>query len=163
MEPRIEFLPQKKLAGKSMEMSLANDATPKLWSSVMPLIKTLKNSVNNDLFSIQIYDAKSSFSNFTPQTIFTKWAATEVSNFKDIPSELHTHTLTGGLYAVFTHKGKVEDFPKTSQYIFGEWLPKSDYVLDQREHFEVLGAKYKHNSSESEEEVWIPIRLKPLS
>lgn len=163
MEPRIEFLPQKKLTGKSMEMSLANDATAKLWSSVMPLIKALKNSVNNDLFSIQIYNANSSFSNFTPQTTFTKWAATEVSNFKDIPDELDTHTLTGGLYAVFTHKGKVEDFPKTSQYIFGEWIPKSDYVLDQREHFEVLGTKYKHDSSESEEEVWIPIRLKPLS
>jgi AraC family transcriptional regulator len=163
MEPRIEFLPQKKLAGKSMEMSLTNDKTTELWSSVMPLVKTLKNSVNNDLFSIQIYDESSSFSNFTPQTTFTKWAATEVSNFNDIPDELATHTLTGGLYAVFIHKGKVEEFPKTSQYIFGEWLPKSDYVLDQREHFEVLGSKYKNNSSESEEEVWIPIRLKPLA
>ena len=162
MEPRIEFLPQKKLAGKSVEMSLAKDTTPELWRSVMPLVRTLKNSVNSDLFSIQIYKEDISFSNFTPQTIFTKWAANEVSNFNDIPEGLSTHTLSGGLYAVFTHKGSVADFPKTSEYIFGEWLPKSDYDLDQREHFELLGSKYKNNSDESEEEVWIPIRLKQL-
>lgn len=160
MEPRIEFLPQKKLVGKSIEMSLANNTTPELWRSVMPLFKTLHNSVSSDLFSIQVYDKDLSFSNFTPQTIFTKWAATEVSNFNNIPSELATHTLSGGLYAVFVHQGSPESFPKTSQYIFGEWLPKSDYELDQREHFELLGSKYKNNSPESEEEVWIPVRLK---
>jgi AraC family transcriptional regulator len=163
MEPRIELLPQKKLVGKSMEMSLAEDTTPELWRSVMPLVKTLQNSVNNDLFSIQIYENDLSFSNFSPQTTFTKWAATEVSNFNDIPAELAAHTLSGGLYAVFVHQGSAADFPKTSQYIFGEWLPKSDYEVDQREHFELLGSKYKNNSSESEEEVWIPIRLKRIS
>lgn len=163
MEPRIEFLPQKKLVGKSVEMSLVNDTTPELWRSVMPLFKTLQNSVRDDLFSIQIYDANSSFSTFTPQTTFTKWAATEVSTFNDLPEELATHTLNGGLYAIFTHKGSAEDFAKTSQYIFGEWMPKSDYDVDQREHFELLGSKYKNNSSESEEEVWIPIRLKQIS
>lgn len=162
MEPRIEFLPQKKLVGKSVEMSLANNKTQELWRSVMPLVKTLPNSVSSELFSIQIYDANINFANFSPQTTFTKWAAVEVSNFNTIPSKLSVHTLSGGLYAIFTHKGSPQDFPKTSQYIFGEWLPKSDYELDQREHFEVLGSKYKNDSPDSEEEVWIPIRLKKV-
>jgi AraC family transcriptional regulator len=163
MEPRIEFLPQKKLVGQSIKMSLANDSTAELWGSVMPLVKTVQNSVSNDLFSVQIYDADSSFSNFTPQTTFTKWAAIEVSNFNDLPKELVPLTLNGGLYAIFTHKGNAEGFAKTSQYIFGEWIPNSAYDLDQREHFELLGSKYKKDSSESEEEVWIPIRLKRIS
>lgn len=160
MEPRIEFLPQKKLVGKSVEMSLANDKTVELWKSVMPLVKTLPNSVSNELFSIQVYDTAISFDNFTPETNFTKWAAVEVSHYKQIPEELSSFTLSGGLYAIFVHKGAPEDFPKTSQSIFGQWLPQSDYELDQREHFELLGDKYKNNSPDSEEEVWIPIRLK---
>lgn len=163
MEPRIEFLPQKKLVGKSMEMSLANNKTQELWRSVMPLVKNLHNSVSSELFSIQIYDEQVDFDNFGPNTNFTKWAAVEVSNFKDLPSDLSTHTLNGGLYAIFIHKGSPQEFPKTSQYIFGEWLPKSDYELDNREHFELLGSKYKNDSPDSEEEVWIPIRLKKMA
>lgn len=39
-------------------------------------------------------------------------------------------------------------------YIFATWLPSSAYVLDNRPHFEVLGAKYKSNDPGSEEEIW---------
>ncbi|MEP1984886.1 MAG: GyrI-like domain-containing protein, partial [Maribacter dokdonensis] len=41
-----------------------------------------------------------------------------------------------------------------------EWIPNSEYQLDGRPHFEVLGAKYKNNDPNSEEEVWIPIKAK---
>ena len=46
------------------------------------------------------------------------------------------------------------------QYIFSEWIPQSDYSVDDRPHFEVLGAKYKNNDPDSEEEIWIPIKKK---
>jgi AraC family transcriptional regulator len=39
-------------------------------------------------------------------------------------------------------------------------LPGSDYSLDSRAHFEILGKKYKHDDPNSEEEVWIPIKIK---
>jgi len=39
-------------------------------------------------------------------------------------------------------------------------LPNSDYELDNRPHFEILGKKYKNNSADSEEEIWIPVKLK---
>jgi AraC family transcriptional regulator len=42
----------------------------------------------------------------------------------------------------------------------GTWLPGSDFVLDTRPHFEVLGDQYKNNDTTSEEEIWIPIKLK---
>jgi AraC family transcriptional regulator len=50
--------------------------------------------------------------------------------------------------------------PKTFQYIFGTWLPNSEYVLDNRPHFEILGEKYKNDDPTSEEEIWIPIKAK---
>jgi AraC family transcriptional regulator len=39
-------------------------------------------------------------------------------------------------------------------------LPASEYVVDNRPHFEILGAQYKNNEPDSEEEIWIPIQLK---
>jgi len=156
--PRIEVLPEKKLLGFSMSMSLANNKTAALWQSFMPQRKLIKNAVGTDLISMQVYDNPLYFSNFSPQTEFTKWAAVEVSDHAEVPDNLAPYTLQGGLYAVFIHKGPPAEFPKTFQYIFGEWLPNSQYELDQREHFELLGEKYKNNDPASEEEVWVPVK-----
>lgn len=42
-----------------------------------------------------------------------------------------TFILSGGLYAVFDHKGLSND-SRIFQYIFGTWLPNSGYLLDDR-------------------------------
>ena len=65
--------------------------------------------------------------------------------------------LPSGLYAVFHYKGSSSD-NSIYQYIFGTWIPNSDYDLDDRPHFEVLGDRYKNNDPNSEEEIWIPIK-----
>ncbi len=65
-----------------------------------------------------------------------------------------------GLYAVFIHKGPASEGKKTYEFIFGVWLPESDYELDNRPHFAVMGEKYKNNAPDSEEELWIPIEKK---
>ena len=72
---------------------------------------------------------------------------------------LETFVLPEGQYAVFQYKGLSSD-NSIFQYIFGTWLPGSDYVLDDRPHFEVLGDKYKNNDPASEEEIWVPIQPK---
>nr|WP_299135127.1 GyrI-like domain-containing protein [uncultured Tenacibaculum sp.] len=158
MQPRIETLPTKKLVGKSIKMSLAANKTAELWSSFMPERKTIKNTIGSDFFSIQSYEKSLDFKDFNPNTEFTKCAMVETSKFEDIPENMETLILKGGLYAVFIHKGMAKDFPKISHYIFSQWLPNSDFELDQREHFELLGAKYNPIDENSEEEVWIPIK-----
>lgn len=162
MQARIEILPKKKLVGKSLKMSLANDKTSDLWKSFMPNRKMITHTVGSSFFSIQVYDKSLDFKDFNPQTEFTKCAMIETSNFEDIPEDMETLILEGGLYAVFIHKGTVADFPKTAQYIFNKWLPNSEYNLDQRPHFELLGDKYNPTDENSEEEVWIPIKIKLL-
>ena len=158
MTPRIEILNEKKLIGKRLTMSLAYNKTGELWKSFMPRRRDISNNLSNDLISMQIYDP-THFINFNPSNEFEKWACIEVSDFNNVPSGLETFTLVGGYYAVFDYKGISTD-PSIFQYIFGEWLPSSDYDLDNRPHFEVLGAKYKNNDPRSEEEIWIPITKK---
>ncbi len=160
MEPRIEKLSEKILVGKSIKMSLASNMTFSLWQSFMIKIRDFKISVTPDLYSVQVYDKKLDFKDFNPNTEFTKCAAIEISDLTQIPDGFETYTLEGGLYAVFVHKGRASEFQKTFQFIFGQWLPKSEYILDSRAHFELLGDKYRNDDPNSEEEVWIPIKQK---
>ena len=123
----------------------------------MPFRREILNNLTSDLFSIQVYDHPVDFGNFNQE--FEKWAAVEVADLSTIPDGMEAFTLPGGLYAVFLYQGSSTD-TSIFQYIFGELLPGSDYLLDNRPHFEILGEKYKNADPDSEEEIWIPIKPK---
>lgn len=160
-EPRIEILPSKLLIGQHLRMSFSKDRTTELWRGFMPRRNEIGNRVSNDLFCMQIYDRIYGYNDFSMDTVYEKWAAVEVIHSDGIPDGMELFQLEGGMYAVFVYVGSPSDFQETFHYIYGTWLPRSAYELDQRPHFEILGAKYKNNDPESEEEVWIPIRMKP--
>ncbi len=158
MEPRIETLQDKKLIGTSVTMSLANNKTGEIWKNFMPRRKEIHNNLSNDLITMAIYKPNY-FADLKPTDEFEKWAAIEVTDFDSVPNNMETFILKGGLYAVFDYKGSSTDM-RIFQYIFGAWIPNSDYLLDDRPHFEILGDKYKNADPDSEEEIWIPIKRK---
>ncbi len=138
-----------------MKMSLTENKTGLLWKSFMPLRKEITNNLATDLVSMQVYQPFY-FDNFNASNEFEKWAAIEVSNFDNVPNDMETFILPGGLYAIFDYKGASSD-NRIFEYIFGTWLPASAYQLDNRPHFEVLGKNYKNNDPSSEEEICIPV------
>jgi AraC family transcriptional regulator len=156
---RIEEMEAKNFVGKRLQMSFANNHTKELWQSFMPRRKEIANVLDSDLYSIEEYET-GFFSAFDATKAFYKWAAVEVSNLNQVPRDFETLVAPTGLYAVFLHKGPASEGERTYRFIFSEWLPASQYVVDQRPHFAVMGAKYKHDDPSSEEEIWIPVRLK---
>lgn len=158
MNPRIEKLETKRLIGANLKMSLITNKTGQLWGQFGPRIKEIQNRVSEVKLSMQIYPPFY-YDQFNPSREFEKWAAVEVKDFETVPSGLKSFTLEEGLYAVFDHKGSSSDH-SIFEYIFSKWLPASKYVVDDRPHFEVLGLNYKNNDPESEEEIWIPIKVK---
>jgi AraC family transcriptional regulator len=158
MTPRIETSSEKKLIGIRLSMSLSNLKVAELWKTFMPKRKEIINNINSDLISVAVYTTNH-FTNFKPTNEFERWATIEVANFNSIPPGMEKFILPGGLYAVFDYKGS-SDASYIYQYIYGIWIPNSEYVLDARPHFEVLGEKYKNNDPTSEEEIWIPVKLK---
>jgi AraC family transcriptional regulator len=158
MTPRIAILKEKKLIGQNIKMSLTNNRTGQLWGQFAPRIKEIKNKATEDKISIQIYPPLY-YKDFRPNNEFEKWATIEVKDFGEIPIGMKSLILKGGLYAVFDYKGSSSN-NSIFQYIFSEWLPNSEYLIDHRPHFEVLGSKYKNNDPNSEEEIWIPIKEK---
>ncbi len=158
MEPRIKTLKEKKLVGMKQRMSLTNNSTGKLWSEFAPRIHEIKNKVSNEKISMQVFDP-SYYLSFNPNNEFVKWATLEVKEVENIPNKMESFILSGGLYAVFDYKGSSSD-NSIFQYIYMNWIPNSEYQLDNRPHFEVLGEKYRNNDPISEEEIWIPIKTK---
>jgi AraC family transcriptional regulator len=160
MLQRIEIIKEKKFIGCRRMMSFANNQTYELWHDFMPRLNEISDRSGTTLFSIEIYNNPRFFSEFNPEAPFEKWAAVEVNTLNDIPSGLETLNVSGGLYAVFLHRGTASEGEKTYRFIFETWLPDSVYTLDDRPHFAVMGDKYKNNHPESEEEIWIPVKPK---
>lgn len=139
-------------------MSFANNKTGDLWRTFHPRQQEIKNQLDKNRYSMQIYP-ENFFNAFNPTVEFVKWAAVEVSDFNSIPADMEPIAIEG-LYAVFLYKGAASQGREFFQYIFGTWLPQSEFLLDNRHHFEILGEKYKNEDPASEEEVWIPIKPK---
>lgn len=146
------------LYGKSLHMNRLQDKTADLWKSVMPAMmqQKLKNSA---LVSLQIFPPNY-FSQYSPANFYTKWALCAIATETAQSLGYQSFQVPPGLYAMFIYKGLPGAAAPFFKSIFQEWLPNSVYQLDQRPHFEVLGAAYDKDSTESEEEVWIPIKLK---
>lgn len=158
MTPTIQTISSKKLIGKWLSMTFAENKTFELWSSFMPQRKTIKNTINPEqMYSLQIY-SKDFFNPFNPNKQFIKWAAVEAADDAVAPEGMGTFIIPTGQYAVFHYIGSHNNGFDVFSYIFGEWLPASGYELDERPHFEILGPKYKNGDPDSEEEIWIPIR-----
>jgi len=168
MENRIEILEPTTLVGKSLEMSLADDRTLELWQSFGPFVKRIENRKDQNLISMQNFHRPFDPNKFDPEAVFTKWAAAAIHPM-DPPQNsrmqlgngaLKLYQMPGGLYAVFKHVGRASEFGRSMAFIYGKWFANQPYVLDNREHFEVLPPGYRPDDPEAEEEIWIPVKRK---
>jgi AraC family transcriptional regulator len=153
--PRIELITEKLLIGMSVNMSLALSNVSELWRGFITRIPEIQNRVSSEMISMANYPIDY-FEDFNPGNEFEKWAAVEVTDLTSIPYGMRSFVIPSGHYAIFDFKGSSSD-PSIFQYIHSTWLPSSEYKLDHRPHFEILGDKYKNNGPSSEEEILIPI------
>ncbi|MEZ5174505.1 MAG: GyrI-like domain-containing protein [Bacteroidia bacterium] len=158
MNPKLINLEEKKLVGLKLGMSFEQYQVAGLWRTFMPRRNEIVHSISEDMISMAVYP-KAFFDKFNPSVSFVKWAAIEVKDLDTIPDGMESFVIPAGLYAVFHYRGLNTDH-SVYDYIFGTWIPASEFQVDDRPHFEVLGAKYKNNDPNSEEEIWIPVRPK---
>lgn len=127
MNQQIVTFPETKFIGIRLTMSFANYRIFELWSSFMPRRNEIKDSLNSNLFNVQINPENYTFN---PNQLFDKWAVVPVENFDEIPYEMKTLTIAEGLYAVFNFKGDQSKAAPFFNQIYTEWLPSSGFQLD---------------------------------
>lgn len=156
---RTETSREIKIVGKKLTMSFVENTTADLFRAFMPLRNEIQNRKNEDILCVQIYPP-GFFQKFNPNRPFEKWAAVEVTEFENVPVDMETMIIPSGQYAVFLFKGTMANANAFFENVYGNWFPASRYELDLRPHFDLLGSKYKKDDPASEEEIWIPVRVK---
>lgn len=155
--PKLIKFDRQRIIGFSSIMSFADDKTSVLWQKFMPRRHEINDAKNVGLISLQLYPENFMSTGFNIHLLFEKWAAIAVSESAVTPEGMKELTIPEGMYAVFDHHGPAHEFQRTSDYIYKEWLPESDYVLDIRPHFEVLPEGYDPSDNNATEKVYIPL------
>ncbi|MCG8500561.1 MAG: AraC family transcriptional regulator [Firmicutes bacterium] len=83
----------------------------------------------------------------------------EVTCYDNLPDGIVAKTIPAGKYAVFTHRGLIDEILKTYEYIWGTWVLLTKEVLDERDGFELYDKRFLGRDNEqSEMDIYVPIK-----
>lgn len=88
---------------------------------------------------------------------FVYMAARPVHSLARIPIGMIDFRLPDSRYAVFTHKGPLENLPHTVNYIWGTWLPSCPYQQADGPDFELYDSRFNCDTMDGEIDIYVPI------
>jgi len=68
-----------------------------------------------------------------------------------------TRVIPEHLYAAFQHVGPISYLPETLKYIWGSWLPKSEYEYVEKPDFELYAPSVQTDNLDKTLFLFIPI------
>jgi 4-carboxymuconolactone decarboxylase len=148
---RFESTQTRRLSGHAVQNpDFSPEETSSLWRVFRTELKQQNFPEEQPLYSVQLHDQHH------PGIILQRWAA---ASSELISAEMEEMEIVGGLYAVFLYRGGMAGFESFLRNAFGQVLPSLSLCTDDRPHFQLLGKGFNPFSEDSEEEVWIPVRL----
>lgn len=91
---------------------------------------------------------------------FTYIAGVEVETLEAIPDGMTGVDMPACTYAVFAYNGGLgEELPKTMQYIFGDWLPNSDFEISG-DDFEYYDDRFNPVTGKGTFYIYLPVKPK---
>jgi AraC family transcriptional regulator len=155
MEPEIVTHGAAKVIGVARQYNEEDLNIETLWSAFRPSVAGIANRVGDDAFGI--YEE---YCENQDSIGFSYICAVEVSDFDTIPKGMIARTIPQHLYAAFRHKGPISYLPETLKYIWGSWLPKSDYDYVDKPDFELYAPGANPNDPEKTLYLYIPVTKK---
>jgi len=152
MEPEIVTRPEVKVVGVAQQYKEEDLDIETLWSAFRPNVSQIENRVGCNAFGI--YEEYQESKNHVG---FSYICSIEVSDFDNVPKGMISRVLPEHLYAVFRHKGAISSLPETLKYIWGSWLPKSNYDYIEKPDFELYAPENQKENSEKILLLHIPI------
>ncbi len=154
MEPRIEDMDSLIIVGVGYQ---GDDIFERIMTLWMELIQR-KGEFENLASQVEAFGVSLMPENAEKQTDFRYIAGYEVTKTSKIPEGMEIVTIPAGKYAIFTHKGSLENLQATYAYILGVWPQKTtEYSLRHAPQLERYGLKFNAMSEQSEIEILVPI------
>ena len=132
MEPEIITRPEMKVVGTTHKYQEDDLNIEMLWFDFQHKVNQVRNRIGNDAFGIyeEYFETGDSIG-------FSYICSVEVSDFDSVPEGMISRIVSEQMYAVFRHNGPLSFLPETLKYIWGSWLPKSNYEYDEKPDFEL--------------------------
>lgn len=164
MEPVIRKMGEMNIVGCgapfiSILSSEANShqVIPGLWDTFIKRMNEIPNTVNGPSYGVCEPVPKNERTH--PEECYYI-AGVQVSSLEDMPEGMVSRNVPEATYAVFTHVGKLDTLGQTMGYIYGSWIPNSDYELAAGPDLEVYDHRFNPMSDTSELDICIPVRAK---
>ncbi|CAN5664737.1 hypothetical protein BH10BAC5_BH10BAC5_28740 [soil metagenome] len=155
MEPVVKNYHAFKAVGMKVTGQNMNNEISNMWKEYFSKSQSLKNVKEGGYY----YGVCSPMSQNTKEKGFDYIACREVNNFNDVPEGMVTVDIPEGKYAMFTYKGNIMKISTIYNYIFGEWVKKTDMKPDNdRNDFELYDERFKGEEDDSELDIYIPIK-----
>ena len=162
MQPVLKFENEKKVIGIGAKFIsiLSPDANNYaviggLWGKYLPRGGEIPSRVSRSDIGVVTCLTESGEKSHPNECFYL--AGAEVKSADTVPPGMMAMTIPAGQYAVFTHKGRIDKLKMTMNYIYGSWLPKSGKKLRDAPEMELYDHRFKHDSDESELDIYIPI------
>ncbi|OXM14647.1 MerR family transcriptional regulator [Paenibacillus herberti] len=148
MEPKLVEQAEFTIIGMAWSSSSSEGDIPGLWGRFIPREDQIEGKLQPAVsYGICLPGVEEEFT----------YVAAFESNSENVPEGMTKVVVPAQRYAVFTHKGSIEQLGDTYEMIYSKWLPLHGLQLVKGIDFELYDKRFKHSQSESELDIYIPI------
>jgi AraC family transcriptional regulator len=162
-EPIFKTRPAFKVVG--IERYTANGIPDirEAWGEFAQRNSAIKYTVGRSVYGIEDYSHDFQMN----EPGFPKYyyiAGLEVGMLANIPPGMKGKDIPAAHYAVFTYRGPLDGLHDFFQFIYGEWLPKSNYTIDPNSSldFECYNEPVT-DMNNALVEIWVPVVLNSVT
>ncbi len=158
MEPIIKTIESVQVVGMEYHGQNKNDEIAAMWNVFNDKCAVIPHRFNRG----EGYGVCFSDADFGTTGMFRYVAGIPVQKIDAVPDGMVSCTVPAGLYAIFTHTGTLATLQKTYDYIYGTWLPSSEYQLDAaRPDFEYYDERFTTGTDPASKfDIFIPLTTK---
>jgi AraC family transcriptional regulator len=156
MEPKFKKLEDMLVVGLQTLNTCHYNVIPKLWQRFLKRESEVQHVAAENVglgvsFGIEKKEKESEFFHIVGHI---------VSSIEGIPEGMTYRKIPAHDYAVFTHKGPLSKLGETYDFIYGEWMPKSEYEYDDSNEIEWYDERFNPEAEDSEFDIYVPIKKK---
>ena len=123
---------------------------PALWERFLADIENIPSRVGKETYGVCC--------NPDGEGGFEYIAGVEISKLDELPERYRWVELQEQYYAVFAHRGSLDNLGQVFQAIWNDWLPNSDYESVDAPEFERYSADYNSQTLTGQLEIWLPVK-----